>query len=114
MDIPKGLILFRFLLAPVILALAYFIGENSKIIIVVLMYLGLISDIFDGIIARRQNSSTEKLRRLDSQTDMIFQVRIMHICTEKEWNLKRINISIDNDLRCLYILIHKMKANEIN
>lgn len=76
MDIPKGLILFRFLLAPVILALAYFIGENSKIIIVVLMYLGLISDIFDGIIARRQNTSTEKLRRLDSQTDMIFWLSI--------------------------------------
>lgn len=76
MDIPKGLILFRFLLAPVILALAYFVGENSKIIIVVLMYLGLISDIFDGIIARRQNTSTEKLRRLDSQTDMIFWLSI--------------------------------------
>lgn len=76
MSIPIGLILFRFLLAPVILVLAYFVGESSKPVILVLMYLGLISDILDGIIARKQNISTAKLRRLDSQTDMIFWLSI--------------------------------------
>lgn len=40
------------------------------------MYLGLLTDIFDGIIARRQHISNEKLRRLDSQTDMIFWLSI--------------------------------------
>ena len=72
MNIPILLILFRLLLAPVILGLTYFIGENAKITIVILMYLGLISDILDGIIARKQNISSAKLRRMDSQTDMIF------------------------------------------
>ena len=76
MNIPISLILFRLLLAPIIIALAYFIGENAKITIVVLMYLGLISDILDGIIARRQNISTPKLRRMDSQTDMVFWLSI--------------------------------------
>lgn len=76
MNIPEGLILFRFLLAPIILWLAYYFGESSRMIILILMYLGLISDILDGIIARKQNSSTEKLRRLDSQTDMIFWLSI--------------------------------------
>ncbi len=76
MSIPISLILFRFLLAPIILILAYFVGESSKIIIVILMYLGLISDILDGIIARKQNISSAKLRRLDSQTDMIFWLSI--------------------------------------
>lgn len=76
MSIPISLILFRFLMAPVILGLAYFIGESSKPIILLLMYLGLISDILDGIIARKQNLSTAKLRRLDSQTDMIFWLSI--------------------------------------
>jgi CDP-diacylglycerol--glycerol-3-phosphate 3-phosphatidyltransferase len=76
MSIPISLILFRFLMAPVILVLAYFIGESAKPIILLLMYLGLISDILDGIIARKQNLSTEKLRRLDSQTDMIFWLSI--------------------------------------
>ncbi|TFH38971.1 MAG: CDP-alcohol phosphatidyltransferase family protein [Bacteroidia bacterium] len=72
MSIPAGLILFRFLLAPVILGLALFVGESSKPVILVLMYLGLVSDILDGIIARKQNISTARLRRMDSQTDMIF------------------------------------------
>ena len=51
-------------------------GESSKPIILVLMYLGLISDILDGIVARRQNLSSAKLRRMDSQTDMIFWLSI--------------------------------------
>ena len=55
MNIPQALILFRLLLAPIIFGLAYFYGENSKMLILVLMYLGLISDIFDGIIARHRN-----------------------------------------------------------
>jgi len=76
MNIPIALILFRFLLAPIILALAYFIGEDAKIAIVILMYFGLFSDILDGIIARKQKISSEKLRRMDSQTDMIFWLSI--------------------------------------
>lgn len=75
-NIPVTLMIFRFLLAPMILALAYFIGENAKMIILTLMYLGLISDILDGIIARKQNISSEKLRRMDSQTDMVFWLSI--------------------------------------
>jgi len=76
MNIPILLILFRLVLAPIILALAYFIGESSNITIVILMYLGLVSDILDGIIARKQHISSEKLRRMDSQTDMIFWLSI--------------------------------------
>lgn len=74
--IPQALILFRFLLAPVILVLAYSKIETATTTIVVLMYLGLISDILDGIIARKQNSSTATLRRLDSQSDMVFWLSI--------------------------------------
>lgn len=70
--IPYLLIALRFIFAPVILSLSYFMGEKSRLIILVLMYLGLITDIFDGIIARKTGVSSEKLRRLDSQTDMVF------------------------------------------
>lgn len=63
-------------MAPIILLLAYCAGNDSKPIILVLMYLGLISDILDGIIARTQNISSATLRRLDSQTDMIFWLSI--------------------------------------
>jgi phosphatidylglycerophosphate synthase len=70
--IPIMLILFRLALAPIIIGLVYYRGEESRSIVIVLMYLGLLSDIFDGIIARNLNVSTEKLRRFDSQTDMLF------------------------------------------
>lgn len=76
MNIPIVLIIFRLCLAPVILFLAFYTGEQSSLIILVLMFLGLLSDIFDGIIARKQNTSTEKLRRLDSQVDMVFWLSI--------------------------------------
>ena len=71
-NIPYLLIATRFLLAPIIIALAYFKPENSSFLIVLLMYFGLLTDIFDGIIARKVGVSSEKLRRLDSQTDLIF------------------------------------------
>lgn len=70
--IPYILIALRFILAPVILLLFYFMGEKSRLLILILMYFGLITDIFDGIIARKTGVSSEKLRRLDSQTDLIF------------------------------------------
>jgi len=70
--IPYILIAIRFILAPIILSLAYFKGEESKFLILLLMYFGLLTDIFDGIIARKVGVSSEKLRRLDSQTDLVF------------------------------------------
>lgn len=76
MNLPIILILFRLLLAPIILNLAYVEKEASTSVITILMFLGLISDILDGIIARHQNISSEKLRRMDSQVDMIFWLSI--------------------------------------
>ncbi|MDV7697317.1 CDP-alcohol phosphatidyltransferase family protein [Chryseobacterium soli] len=70
--LPYLLIGIRFILAPIILLLAYFKGIESRFLIVALMYFGLLTDIFDGIIARKVGVSSEKLRRLDSQTDLIF------------------------------------------
>lgn len=76
MNLPKLLILIRFCFAPIILSLAYLYGEESVPYIVALMYIGLATDIFDGIIARKQQISNERLRRLDSQTDMVFWLSI--------------------------------------
>ncbi|MCJ8152316.1 CDP-alcohol phosphatidyltransferase family protein [Chryseobacterium sp. SSA4.19] len=70
--IPYILIATRFLLAPIIIILAYFKGSESRFLILSLMYLGLITDVFDGIIARKVGVSSEKLRRMDSQTDLVF------------------------------------------
>ncbi len=74
--IPISLIIFRLILAPIILGLVYFYKEESRLSVIILMYLGLISDILDGIIARELKVSSMTLRRFDSQTDMIFWVSI--------------------------------------
>lgn len=80
MNLPYALILFRLLLAPIVVILAFTLKEQSAYIILVLMYLGLFSDIFDGIIARKQQISTEKMRRIDSQVDLIFWLCIAWSC----------------------------------
>lgn len=76
LNIPIALILFRLTSAPIIIMLAYFVGTSARPLILTLMYLGLISDILDGIIARKQNISNASLRRMDSQVDMVFWLSI--------------------------------------
>lgn len=80
MNIPYLLILIRFLFAPIILALAYFVGNEGRIAILALLFLGLLTDIFDGIIARKMGISSTKLRRLDSQVDLVFWISIGISC----------------------------------
>ncbi len=46
--------------------------DNYKFIAILLLTIGLLTDIFDGIIARRLDISTQTLRRLDSSIDQVF------------------------------------------
>jgi phosphatidylglycerophosphate synthase len=80
MSLPYLLILFRFVLAPLILILSWQMKEGATYLVLILMYLGLLSDIFDGIIARKMKIDTEKMRRLDSQTDLVFWLSIGFSC----------------------------------
>ena len=73
-NIPYLLIFFRLILGPIMIAITYTYGSSARIVLMVLILLGILSDIFDGIVARNQGVSTEKLRRMDSQTDLIFWV----------------------------------------
>lgn len=75
-NLPVSLIILRFMLVPIILGLSYFYGERASLTIIILMYVGLISDILDGIIARKLEVSTAKLRRLDSQVDLFFWISL--------------------------------------
>jgi len=70
--IPIVLIIFRLLLGPVMIALTYRFGAAIRFELVILMVLGLLSDIFDGIAARKAGVSSPQLRRMDSQTDLVF------------------------------------------
>jgi len=75
--IPLLLIYLRLVFAFVIVGLSLLKPVGCNAYIITLIVLGLISDIFDGIIARKLNVSTEKLRRMDSGIDQIFWLCIV-------------------------------------
>lgn len=70
--IPISLVYSRLVLGILILTLSIIKVENYGFIAVILLSIGLLTDVFDGIIARKLNVSTEKLRRLDSSVDQLF------------------------------------------
>lgn len=70
--IPFLLIYSRILIGLLIGILAIYRIDNYPIWIVVLMSLGLLSDIADGIVARKLNVSSENLRVWDSNVDQFF------------------------------------------
>ena len=74
-NIPAALIWFRLLAGLLIVWLAFTDADRGWIVL--LMTTGLLSDIFDGIIARRLNISTQTLRRLDSSVDQVFWLSIV-------------------------------------
>ncbi len=75
--IPIILIYSRILIAILVLFAGLGRMENYKEWISFLMIAGLITDIFDGIIARKLNISTEKLRILDSNVDQVFWLTVI-------------------------------------
>lgn len=74
---PILLIYSRLISGFLILSLAVLKINDYPIVATILISFGLLSDIFDGIIARKLNVSTEKLRRLDSTIDQIFYLSIV-------------------------------------
>jgi phosphatidylglycerophosphate synthase len=70
--IPLLLTALRALLAPVIVVLALF--NPVPLALGICLSMGFLSDVFDGIIARRLGVATPKLRRLDSGADTLFYV----------------------------------------
>lgn len=70
--VPVLFIGIRLLLGFVMIFIASSNFAYVRMILVVLMVFGLLTDIFDGIIARKVGVSSEKLRRMDSQVDLVF------------------------------------------
>jgi len=68
--LPLALTVMRLLLAPVLAAGALFAPAPG--LFGLCLTLGFLSDVFDGIIARRLGVATPGLRRLDSAVDTVF------------------------------------------
>jgi len=76
--IPKILLYSRLFVVGTIVAFLFMPNPAKyRIWVVALMYYAIVSDIFDGIIARRFNISTENFRILDTLFDMAFYLSIL-------------------------------------
>lgn len=73
--LPFALTTLRLLLGPTALALAF--GAAPRWIFLPLLVAGTLSDIFDGILARRFGVATPALRRYDSIADILYYLFIL-------------------------------------
>ncbi|MDA3614769.1 CDP-alcohol phosphatidyltransferase family protein [Polluticaenibacter yanchengensis] len=74
--IPILLIYSRLIIGFVLILLSYLKIEHYSIYSISLLTIGLLTDVFDGIIARHLNISNQQLRRLDSTIDQIFFISV--------------------------------------
>ena len=72
--IPIALMYTRLALGFIVVSVSWFQISSFRMIIVVLIILGVLTDFFDGIIARELNISSQKLRRMDSSIDQVFWI----------------------------------------
>lgn len=69
-EIPEVLLYSRLFVAFLLVCFS-FLPVNKSLIVFMVLY-AVVSDIFDGIIARRLNVSTPQLRQLDTKIDTLF------------------------------------------
>jgi CDP-diacylglycerol--glycerol-3-phosphate 3-phosphatidyltransferase len=74
--LPLTLIYSRLVIGAVIMLLSYRLVEHYRLYITLLFFIGLLTDIFDGILARHLNVSSVSFRRLDSTIDQVFFIAV--------------------------------------
>jgi phosphatidylglycerophosphate synthase len=74
--LPLILIYSRLIIGFILIVLSLLHIHHYPLIAIVLLVVGLLTDIFDGIIARRLHISTQHLRRLDSGIDQVFFISV--------------------------------------
>ena len=77
-NIPKILLYSRLGFAIIIILFSFIGIPFKKNIILCLMYFGVLSDIFDGIIARKQNTSSKEFRITDTAIDLVFYLSLAY------------------------------------
>lgn len=70
--LPWALVIFRVIAGPLMIAVAWRGGPVAGPFCAALLSLGVLSDIFDGVIARRLRVATPALRTADSRADVLF------------------------------------------
>lgn len=95
--IPFALVIFRVLAGPVIIALCMLLPKSAPVAATVLVALGVFSDIFDGMIARRLDCVTPGLRTWDSRADVVFWLCVaigLHVLYPMIWRTTWIMLTV--------------------
>lgn len=79
-NIPLLLIWSRMVMGLLLIVFSLAVPGYFSVIAIPLISIGLLTDIFDGIIARRIQVSTTHLRRLDSLVDQVFWLSVAAAC----------------------------------
>ncbi len=85
--VPWFLIWFRGLVAPALMWWA--IQDDRRLLLGGLAIAAFLSDWFDGVLARRWNTSTAALRRADSLADTIFYINVLMVALFGRWEVIR-------------------------
>jgi len=89
--IPWFLTCLRFLLAPFVIVLAWRV-EHPQLLLGISIALALVSDIYDGILARRWGTATAALRVSDTVADTLFYLSILGIFLLRHMDVVRANL----------------------
>jgi CDP-diacylglycerol--glycerol-3-phosphate 3-phosphatidyltransferase len=105
-QLPFALTTLRLLLGPIALACAF--AGVTRFVYLPILITGTLSDIFDGILARKFGVATPRLRRYDSITDIIYYLFILGVA----WllckpviigNLRLIALILLSEAGCIFI-----------
>lgn len=69
--LPKQLIYLRIAIS-IALILISFLKYQNQYLLIIIISVAFLSDVFDGMIARKHNCSNERLRQMDSRADSFF------------------------------------------
>ncbi|GAB3634790.1 hypothetical protein GCM10027422_03800 [Hymenobacter arcticus] len=75
--IPIGLIYSRLLIGVLLVGLSYCHIPHYGPVAIGLLIVAVLTDVFDGIVARQLGISTQRLRRLDSTIDQVFWLLVV-------------------------------------
>jgi len=85
--IPWGMVWLRAALGPVIAVTARL--AHPELGLGAMIAVGFLSDVYDGILARRWKTDTDALRVADSAVDMVFYLGVLAAIVERHWPVLR-------------------------
>ncbi len=104
--IPYLLIAFRVFAGLAAVLLAVLMGQAAGFGCALLLAVGVLSDIFDGVIARRIGAATDRLRKFDSRADLVFWIGLTVALLRLHPNLSKDMLPLVGVLGALELGVH--------